>query len=79
MLNPNIVGLSNKELTLEQEAEFLFIGPIYINYDLAITKAPYLENGHWYMEIDNTLLEKLEGSETSMQTSWECPKIDDEN
>ena len=79
MLNPSIIELTNSEITLEQEAEFLSIGSVFISYDLAITKVPYQENGRWYMEIENTLLEKLEDSETSTQTTWECPKTDGEN
>ena len=50
-----------------------------MNYDLEITRGPYLENGHWYMGIDNTLLKKLEGSEISTQTEWKCPETDEED
>ena len=72
--NSNIVGLSDNEIILEQEAEILSLGSMYFTYDLAITKGPFLENGLWYMEIDNTLLEKLEGNTVSTQIAWECPK-----
>ena len=63
-----IVGLLDNEIILEQGADFLSLGSINLNYDLEITKEPYLENGHWYMGIDNTLLKKLEGSEIGTQT-----------
>ena len=77
ILNAMIIGLTNNEITLELETENLFIGTIFFDYDLAITKVPYLENGRWYMEIDNTLLEKLDSDEISTKTTWECPKMDD--
>ena len=77
MLNAIIIGLTNNEITLEQETENLFIGTFFINYDLPITRVPYLENDRWYMEIDNTLLRKLDGDEISTKTTWECPKMDD--
>ena len=77
--NAKIVGLVNSEITLAQESEFLHMGAISFNYDLEITKAPYLENGRWYMGIENTLLEKLEGSGTGPQPEWDCPEIDEEN
>jgi hypothetical protein len=79
MPNAIIVGLADNEITLEQGEDFLPIGVINMNYDLEITKGPYLENGHWYMGIDNTLLKKLEGSEISTQTEWECPETDEED
>jgi len=77
MLNAIVIGLTKTEITLEQETENLFLGTIFFNYDLAITRVPYLENGRWYMEIDNTLLRKLDGDEISTKTTWECPKMDD--
>ena len=79
MPNAIIVGLADNEITLEQGVDFLSIGAINLNYDLEITKAPYLENGHWYMGIDNTLLRKLEGSKISTQTEWVCPETDEED
>jgi hypothetical protein len=74
-----IVGLLDNEIILEQGADFLSLGSINLNYDLEITKEPYLENGHWYMGIDNTLLKKLEGSEIGTQTEWECPETEEED
>lgn len=77
--NANIVGLVNSEITLAQESEFLHVGTISFNHDLEITKAPYLENGRWYMGIENNLLEKSEDSGTGSQIEWDCPEIDEEN
>ena len=77
--NAKIVGLVNSEITLAQESEFLHMGAISFNYDLEISEAPYLENGRWYMGIENTLLKKLEDSETGPKTEWDCPEIDEEN
>jgi hypothetical protein len=77
--NANIVGLVNSEITLAQESEFLHMRAISFNYDLEITKDPYPENGHWYMGIENTLLKKLEDSETGLETEWNCPEIDEQN
>jgi len=79
MPNAIIVGLSNNEITLQQGLFFLSIGAFNMNYDLEVTRAPYLENGLWYMGIDNTLLKKLDDSEIGMQADWECPKTDEEN
>ena len=77
--NANIVGLVNNEITLAQESDFLNIGTISFNYDLVITKDPYLEDGRWYMGIENTLLKKLDDSETSARPEWECPEFNEEN
>ena len=79
MPNAIIVGLADNEITLEQGVDFLSIGAINLNYDLEIARAPYLENGHWYMGIDKTLLRKLEGSEISTQAEWVCPETDEED
>ena len=77
--NAKIVELVNSEITLAQESEFLHMGAISFNYDLEISEAPYLENGRWYMGIENTLLKKLEDGETELHAEWDCPEIDEQN
>jgi hypothetical protein len=69
-----IVELTNGKITLQQEAWI-----INFDYDLAITQAPYLENGRWHMGIDNTLLTKLDEGELHEFTLPECPDKSDES
>jgi hypothetical protein len=69
-----IIALTDSRITLQQEAWIL-----NFDYDLAITQAPYLESGRWYMGIDNTLLTKLDENELGEFALKECPDKDDEN
>ena len=68
-----LIELTDSALTLQQEM-LIF----NFKYELAVTKAPYRENGRWYIGIDDTLLTKLEGDELNGFTLPECPNKDDE-
>ena len=66
-----ITALTKSKITLEQE-----VGPVSFDYDITINKVPYVENGRWFIDIEDTKLTKLEGSEIDELTSWECPETD---
>lgn len=65
--NAIITGLTSDKITLEQK-----LWVFHFHYHLAITKAPYREDGQWYVAVDNTVLRKLEGTDLDT-TGWTCP------
>ena len=39
----------------------------------SLDRAPYQEDGHWYMVLDGTTLRKLGANEKSDYAAWDCP------
>lgn len=75
MPDAKVIGLDDNEINLEQQA----LGFIHVEHDVEITTDPYEENGRWYLGINGTLLEKLQGDEIHSLTQWECPDVDEDD
>lgn len=74
-----ITEIADGEITLEQEQEVPIFGSVSFDYDLVVSIEPYDENGRTYMEVEETLLTRLNNDEINSQTAWECPELEDDD
>lgn len=64
-----ITEFTEESINLQQD-----IGFMNLDYELEINAAPYQHDGKWYLEIENTKLEKLPGDLAGAATGWYCPE-----
>ncbi len=68
-----VTHIAENKIILVQE-----VGWFGFDEELNIDKAPYQENGNWFIDVEGKKLAKLDGREIRSETDWECPDDDDE-
>ena len=74
-----ITAVEDGEITIEQSQEVPLFGNIALDYDLVVSIEPYEEDGRVYMEVEETLLTRLNNEEINSQTDWVCPELEDDD
>jgi len=63
-----ITRIENSTLSLAQKT-----GWFHFDSDLKIDRAPYQENGQWYLQVEGKKLSKIAAEDGGTKTGWHCP------
>lgn len=66
-----VTQITENKITLVQE-----LGWFGFSNELSVDKAPYQENGNWYIGVEGKKLAKLQGRDVHTKTNWDCPTDD---